>query len=406
MISALVIQKYDVDRDGKFSALETKTIEGEHFSHLKAFHYFLELRVGGVQKTVTAVRDFEARNARGRLHYLFTAPLVGAPRQRQLPRRVRRRARPEDEVLGGTAMHVPASRTLIPSLVLAALCVAAPGGAAGNPFAVTPDRPSPAPRLGEGGTVPAVLRPLVDRIAATQRQLNRTLSRELREVRESGSPAAVLLVTGVAFLYGVLHAAGPGHGKLVVSSFFLAREARIGGGILAGTAISFLQAVTSIVIVSFLAVALGQHGVDVLGRSVWLEAVSYALVIAIGLLIAVTAVRGGHDHEGAAGGRVGVGMVIAAGLTPCASALIIMLFALGHGVFLVGVGATLVMAVGMSLTVSLVGILAILGRRTIMVALPGHQRLRSRVSIGLSLGGVSIAILGTLLLAGVWGRLG
>jgi len=151
---------------------------------------------------------------------------------------------------------------------------------------------------------------------------------------------------------------------------------------------------------------LGQHGFDVLGRSVWLEALSYALIIAIGLVIAVSAARGAHDHEHGRG-RVGAGMIVAAGITPCASALIIMLFALTNGVLLVGIGATLVMAVGMSLTVSLVGILTILGRRTMMVALPGSPRLRGWVSTGLSVaGGIVIAVVGGLLLAGAWARLG
>jgi nickel/cobalt exporter len=87
--------------------------------------------------------------------------------------------------------------------------------------------------------------------------------------------------------------------------------------------------------------------------------------------------------------------------------LIIMLFALTNGVLLVGIGATLVMAVGMSITTSLVGILTILGRRTVMIVLPGSPGVRSWVSIGLSVGGgIIIAVVGSLLLAGAWARLG
>jgi nickel/cobalt transporter (NicO) family protein len=307
-------------------------------------------------------------------------------------------------------MHLSPPGQVIRALVLVALCVAAAPAAAQNPWGVgtAPARPAtPAgPASGEGGTVPGFLRPLVERIAAGQREMNRVISRELREVRESGSTRALLAVTGVAFLYGVLHAAGPGHGKLVVSSFFVAREARIMAGLLTGTAISFLQAVTSIVLVCGLAVMLGQHGFDVLGRSVWLEALSYALIVAIGIVMAITAARGGHHHDHGHG-RVGAGMIVAAGITPCASALIIMLFALTNGVLLVGIGATLVMAIGMSLTVSLVGILTIVGRRTVMVALPGSPRIRGWVSTGLSVaGGLIIAVVGSLLLAGAWARLG
>src|SRR5438105_3061508 len=121
-------------------------------------------------------------------------------------------------------MHLSSTGTLVRALVLV-LCLAGPVAAA--PFDVKPDRPTPpAPTLSEGGRVPTFMRPLIERISAAQRELNRTMSRELRAVRDSGSRRALLIVTGVAFVYGVLHAAGPGHGKLVVSSFFLARHAR------------------------------------------------------------------------------------------------------------------------------------------------------------------------------------
>ena len=308
-------------------------------------------------------------------------------------------------------MHVPAN-----SLILCALLagVIATGAAwAQHPFAPPPaGGPPGAPRPAtpgtavEGGSVPSFLRPVTDRIAGMQRELNRTISRELRAVRETGSPRALLVVTGIAFAYGVLHAAGPGHGKLVVSSFFLAREARIWGGILAGTAISFLQAFSSIALVILLAVVLGGPGLDVLGRSVWVEAVSYALIVVIGVAIAVSALRGHHHHESTQR-RTGAGLVFAAGLTPCASALIVMLFAMTHGVLVVGILATLIMAIGMAITVSAVGIATILGRRTLMVVLPGSEHARHRVAAGLTAtGGALIAIFGTLLFAGAWARLG
>ena len=189
-------------------------------------------------------------------------------------------------------MHVSPSALIRLTALLLACAVAGPA-AAQNPWAVPPAAPAPggapapaqrpAPGFGtsEGGAVPGFLRPVVDTIAAAQRELNRTLSREFRSVRETGSSRALLIVTGVAFIYGVLHAAGPGHGKLVVSSFFLARQARVMAGILTGSAISFLQAVTSIGLVCGLGVVLGQHGFDVLGHSVWLEALSYALIVAM-----------------------------------------------------------------------------------------------------------------------------
>jgi ABC-type uncharacterized transport system substrate-binding protein len=80
MISALIIQKYDTDRDGTLSAHEIRVIEKELFVSLKEFDYFVALKVDGIAIPVKEFKDFEARNARGQLHYLFTVPIRRAAR--------------------------------------------------------------------------------------------------------------------------------------------------------------------------------------------------------------------------------------------------------------------------------------------------------------------------------------
>jgi len=93
MISSLIIQKYDTDRDGTFSARENRVIEKEHLIHLKEFHYFVDLKVDGAAIPVTEVKDFEARNVRGQLHYTFTVAI---------PRAVRREGRVDVSVTDPT----------------------------------------------------------------------------------------------------------------------------------------------------------------------------------------------------------------------------------------------------------------------------------------------------------------
>jgi zinc transport system permease protein len=80
MISALVIQKYDTDRNGAFSPEEIRVIEREHLVHLKEFHYFVEVKVDGSPIPVTAIKDFDAKNVRGQLQYFFTVPIPHAAR--------------------------------------------------------------------------------------------------------------------------------------------------------------------------------------------------------------------------------------------------------------------------------------------------------------------------------------
>jgi nickel/cobalt exporter len=311
----------------------------------------------------------------------------------------------------------------------AALCVAVLLGAAlaaaqGRPPTGSPAVPGVAsPARGEGvgaEAQPPWLRGFLGRVNVAQRQLNQALSRELRRLRQGEVASAALGVAWIAFLYGVLHAVGPGHGKLVVSSLFLARDARLGTAIAVSGAVSLLQTLTAIALVSVVASLLGRGGFDVLRDSRRVELISYGLIAVIGLGMLAGAIRElwAHRHQEAAepvapasppGGTghasVGVSrsLVVAAGLTPCASAIIILLFAIGQGVFLVGIAATLVMAVGMGLTVSLVGILAVLARRgTVRIASTSSGAAYwVKGALGV-LGAAVILGLGLVLFLGAW----
>ena len=238
-----------------------------------------------------------------------------------------------------------------------------------------------------------------------------TLSREMRQIRETGSLAAVLTVSFVAFVYGVLHAVGPGHGKLVVSAFFLGREARIIKGVIMGGLVSVLQSFSAIAIVLVLVFILGRGGFDVVQQSAWVEVASYGLIVLIGLYLIYAAVTGrhlGHHHAepGHDDRHVHRGVVLAAGLTPCASAIIIMLFALANGVLAIGIAATLVMALGMSVTVSLVGISTIAARRTLLRVMAARPRAALWLRRGLTLtGALLITVVGSLFFANAWSRL-
>jgi ABC-type nickel/cobalt efflux system permease component RcnA len=99
-------------------------------------------------------------------------------------------------------------------------------------------------------------------------------------------------------------------------------------------------------------------------------------------------------------------MIVAAGLTPCASAIILMLFALANGVFLIGLAASVVMAVGMGITVALVGVVTILGRRSIVSTASIRPRLVAFVRRGLAMTGAGLVIvIGGLFFASAWTRL-
>ena len=54
-----------------------------------------------------------------------------------------------------------------------------------------------------------------------QRQVNAGVAIHMRALETGNSFTAFFLGLGVAFLYGMLHALGPGHGKFVIMSYFM-----------------------------------------------------------------------------------------------------------------------------------------------------------------------------------------
>jgi ABC-type nickel/cobalt efflux system permease component RcnA len=264
-----------------------------------------------------------------------------------------------------------------------------------------------------GEAQPEWLRGVLTRVNAAQRQLNQALSRELRRLRGGEVTSAALAVAWIAFLYGVLHAIGPGHGKLVVSSLFLARDARLRTAVGISWLVSVLQTVSAIAIVSVVALVLGRGGFAALRDSRRIELICYGLIAVIGLGMLVGALREAWIHRrharaapeaaGTSRAVASAGLVLATGLTPCASAIIILLFALGQELYLVGIAACLVMAVGMGLTVSLVGLAAVAARRG-TVHMVGASSVAARwlkTALGVA-GAAAITGLGLLLFLSAW----
>jgi ABC-type nickel/cobalt efflux system permease component RcnA len=255
-------------------------------------------------------------------------------------------------------------------------------------------------------------------LAASQHGLNDAIAEAFHDVETKNSRTALALILGLAFLYGMLHAIGPGHGKSVVASYFVAHPARWTGGILMGGMISLIQGASAIVLVGLLAILLRAKQIEVLGRSTVVEFVSYGLIVAIGAVMFYRAAtgrlhahdeagahpHGHHDHHHA--GRLDRRLIVATGLTPCASAIIILLFALANGAFGLGVLTVAVLTVGMAVTISTIGVLVVFGRRALLRIVDKAGMQTHRLERGLAMA-AAIVIVGVsgLMMYDAWTRL-
>jgi nickel/cobalt exporter len=141
-----------------------------------------------------------------------------------------------------------------------------------GPFGV-PRSPATPPPGQAGGVVGWIL--------ARQAEFYQQFSGLIRAAKSDGTAAWTLF--GVSFLYGIFHAAGPGHGKAVISSYVIANEETWTRGVVLSFASALLQAVVAVAIVGVAAALLNATAATMSRAVNWIEIVSYALIILIGL---------------------------------------------------------------------------------------------------------------------------
>lgn len=242
-----------------------------------------------------------------------------------------------------------------------------------------------APPSAFGGARPPAPGGVFGWIIEQQAQFYRQLSAAVRGIR-AGQAGAFWTLVGVSFLYGVFHAAGPGHGKAVISSYIVANGATIRRGVALAALSSLVQALTAIALVGFLAAILGVTARTMSRVVNWVEIVAYGLIIVIGLrltwqkgrafLARLTSWRlnrpvagmGCDDncvHLPAAeqvarihSWREALAVILSVGLRPCTGAVLVLVFALSQGIVQAGVAATFAMAVGTAITVAAIAALA------------------------------------------------
>jgi nickel/cobalt exporter len=306
--------------------------------------------------------------------------------------------------------------------VLGGAC-AADALAQGTPFGAK----APAPPSGFAGW-----------ILAEQARFFRALSAAIREVKADSRAAYGLF--WLSFLYGVFHAAGPGHGKAVISAYLVADGSTIRRGIALSAAAALAQAITAIALVGIAAIALGATA-RAMGETVRiLELGAYVLIIAFGLLLAwrkgwtllaaFAAWRSGkptyelvrqdshhahdharHDHAhgpepvdltGRGWLKRGLAAVAAVGIRPCSGAILVLAFTLSQGIFLVGVASTFAMAVGTAITVAIIAILSLVAKNVAARLAAGSEGAGTIALRGVEFAGAILVILvGVLLMTGL-----
>jgi nickel/cobalt exporter len=305
-----------------------------------------------------------------------------------------------------------------------------------NPFGA----PRAAPDAQIGGIVGWLL--------AKQSEFYREMSSTIRAAKSDGS--AVWTLLAISFAYGIFHAAGPGHGKAVISSYLVANGETAKRGIALSFASALMQALVAVAIVGISAWLLNATARTMCGAERAVEIASYALIAAFGARLVWT--KGGgffralqtqppvpamaaahhHDHDhghhhhdhphddhvhdahcghshgpvpselaGPGGWRRGFGAILAVGIRPCSGAILVLVFALAQGLFWAGVAATFVMGLGTAITVAAIAVIAVSAKDLARRISAGREGGGALVMRGIEFGAAGLVLLlGVGLLAG------
>src|SRR3984957_504906 len=252
---------------------------------------------------------------------------------------------------------------------------------------------------------------IVGWLLAKQSEFYREMSSTIRAAKSDGS--AVWTLLAISFAYGIFHAAGPGHGKAVISSYLVANQETARRGIVLSFASALMQSLGAVVIVAICAWLLNATAKTMCGAEKAIEIASYALIAAFGARLvwtkgggflralqvsrpvpALAAISHGHGHDhrhdhghhhhddhdhghvhdehcghshgplpselaGPGGWRRGFSAIFTVGIRPCSGAILVLVFALAQGLFWAGIAATFVMGFGTAITVATIAVLAV-----------------------------------------------
>ncbi len=258
-----------------------------------------------------------------------------------------------------------------------------------------------------------------------QRQLYGRIAGAMQAVKRQENRGSVLFIAlGAAFLYGLLHALGPGHRKTVIFSYFLAEDAPVMHGVLAGVLLAVLHGAAAIgLILPIYYLLRGSLLITFNSVSRYIEAATFGFIAVFGAVMLaihlIQMLRGTHDHAHSHGGlhssaeavdetpdrgrqRNLLLLIIGSGLVPCPGAAMVLMFALSMQMTALGLMAVGAMSLGMAVTISAVAVVTLGARATLNKKVAENHKLTSIIHTTLELGGyVVIFFFGVVMTLGV-----
>jgi len=199
-------------------------------------------------------------------------------------------------------------------------------------------------------------------LIALQYQLNSYISTTIRSLNDENSLSTSLLILGIAFIYGLVHAIGPGHGKALVALYFTSNKSDYKKAFKMGYMISIIHAISALIftfgIFYILKTMFRKNFNEFSDIAMQISAI---MIILVGIYLIYEAYKSRKEKEKKLkkSNKSEIAVAFSAGVVPCPGVMTIVLFCIVLGQTTLGILSAIAMSIGMGLTISLAGIFSI-----------------------------------------------
>lgn len=200
-------------------------------------------------------------------------------------------------------------------------------------------------------------------IAQWQKDMNSKLTTLLKSLGNSFNLKYFLILVAISVAFGVIHAIGPGHGKMIVGTYFLKEKSSPIKALKIGTTIAVTH--SGLAILLGLIFGLIMKGMKMHGRSDiqnYIGIVGGILITLLGIYYLWQKLSDSNHLHKISSGKNEILIGVFSGLVPCPISMTIILFSLYFNVFFYGLISVIFFSVGMAFTISLIGIVMIKSR--------------------------------------------
>lgn len=298
-------------------------------------------------------------------------------------------------------------KKIITILILLLIFSSVPLASTLNPFTAEPKNKPAAP---DSIFMPVFKNRFFSKIIIWQYQLKEKMTSLIQQSKATNSIQPLLFLILATFFYGIIHAAGPGHGKTIALSYILSQKPAYLSGILFGNFIALFHGLSGIIFVIFIRLILKTSIVNNLEHITNITQItSYSIIACLGIVIFIHSLLKLLKNKNANKPQVNkkltkryLNPVLSAfviGSIPCPGVIMVMLFALSMDLIGLGIILGLAISLGMAFTISIVVIATIFCKSTSLAIFSKNDKLTSLIESWIEIfAGAALAVIGLIFL--------